>query len=343
MSVTIAFRVLLASLRGTEVAIYDYAVANEEVLGNKSIILIQSSANHTQAVITKFVKRFHVYFYDSIADIERVLLSYKCGVLYTIAYGERRVNEPTLSINGVYKTALHCVFSMQDPHADTYVPISKYLADKYNADSYVPHMISLKLDSHPVNELLKGMRYKENLGIPSNAIVFGRHGGLETFNIDFVHKTIEKIVNSTKNIYFLFVNTFKFINHKQVIYLPPIVSSHQKIKFIMACDAMLHARADGETFGIACGEFSVCNKPVITCTCGDTSHIDILGERCITYSNQQQLEHILLNFLNIKIKKEKELLLNNNHPGKLWDAYSKEYSAEPVIKMWWKYLIEPCL
>lgn len=343
MGTVIAFRILVASLRGTEVAIYDYAVANEEVLGNTSIILIDSSGNHTQSVIDKFTKRFHVYFYSSIIDIEQILLSYKCRVLYTIAYGERRVNNPTLSINGVYKTALHCVFSMSDPHADTYIPISKYLAKKFGMQLNVPHMISVKLSLNPVKELIQGIKYKEKLNIPSNAIVFGRHGGLETFNIDFVHKTIRYIVERNTDIYFLFVNTYKFINHKQVIFLPPIISNTEKVTFIMACDAMLHARADGETFGIACGEFSVCNKPVITCTCGDTSHIDILGEKCITYSNEKELQDILLNFLNIKIKKEGELLAQNNHPGRLWDAYTKNYSAETVINLWWKLLIEPCL
>lgn len=343
MSCVVAFRVLLASLRGTEVAIFDYAVANEEILHNTSIILIKMSGQHNQEVVNKFRKRFYVHFYDTVNDIECILSSYKCRVLYTIAYGERRVNDPTLSTSHKYKTALHCVFSMADSHADTYVPISHYLAKKYGKEEYVPHMISLKLDPHPVNELIKGINYKETLGIPSNAIVFGRHGGLETFNIDFVHDTIGRVVKDHKNIYFIFVNTHKFINHKQVLFLNPVITDEEKITFIMACDAMIHGRADGETFGIACGEFSVCNKPVITCVCGDTCHIDILGDKCITYSNAEQLKYILTNFLSIKIKKEKELLKGCTHPGRLWDAYTKNYSAEPVIKLWWKFLIAPCL
>jgi hypothetical protein len=341
---TIAFRVLVASLRGTEVAIYDYAVANEEVLGNTSIILIHTDPlnnHHNQCVINKFKRRFHVYFYNDVLDIERILLLYKCRVLYTIAYGERRVNDPTLSINGVYKTALHCVFSMLDPHADTYVPISEYLAQKFskNTEIVVPHMISL---SSMNNASDKKILYRKKLGIPDDVIVFGRHGGFETFSIPFVYKTINDVVINHKNIYFVLVNTHKFIAHPQVIFLDPIVNEKEKVDFIMSCDAMLHARADGETFGIACGEFSVCNKPVITCTCGDTSHIKILGNKCIIYTNAEELTYILINFSNIKNKKENELLklgCNNN----LWDAYSQLYSAKPVIELWWKYLIKPCL
>jgi hypothetical protein len=350
--ITIAFRILVASLRGTEVAIYDYAVANEELLGNNSIILIHmnsvDSVNniHNQSVVNKFRKRFHVYFYSNVLDIERILLLYKCRVLYTIAYGERRVNDPTLSINGVYKTALHCVFSMLDPHADTYVPISEYLAEKFgkNTKMIVPHMISLKIkdDTNNASDVNTSL-YRKKLGVSDGAIVFGRHGGFETFSIHFVHQVISNIVKNHKNIYFVLVNTYKFITHPQVIFLDPIVDEKEKVDFIMSCDAMIHARADGETFGIACGEFSVCNKPVITCVCGDTSHIKILGNKCITYTNAEELTYILPNFLDVKTKKEIEISDVRCGTNNLWDAYSSVYSAKPVIELWWKHLIEPCL
>jgi hypothetical protein len=345
---------LVASLRGTEVAIYDYAVANEEILRNKSIILIQMSYQHNQQVIKKFRERFEVYFYSSVEDIEKIMKLCKCKVLYTIAYGERRVNDPTLSINGVYKTALHCVFSMSDPHGDTYIPISEYLAEKYhtNKNAVVPHMISLKVE----NLALKSSTLRNKLGIPDNAVVFGRHGGYETFNVPFVHQVITSVINkcdsknelsclhdSSSDIYFIFINTHKFIEHSHIKFLPPITSDEDKLAFITSCDAMIHARADGETFGIACGEFSVCNKPVITCVCGDTAHIDILGDRCITYTNSTELEKILVNFNEIKQKKEEELKKKYVDKLDVWNAYSENYSAEPVIKLWWEYLIKPCI
>ena len=69
--IIIAFRILVASLRGTEVAIYDYASANEEILGNKSIILIKEVnvlenefvEYHNQEIINKFKERFLIFFY----------------------------------------------------------------------------------------------------------------------------------------------------------------------------------------------------------------------------------------------------------------------------------------
>ena len=59
---------------------------------------------------------------------------------------------------------------------------------------------------------------------------------------------------------------------------------------------MLHARSGGETFGLACAEFSILNKPVITCLMGERAHIDILGNKGLYYSNPTELYNILFNF-----------------------------------------------
>ena len=50
-----------------------------------------------------------------------------------------------------------------------------------------------------------------------------------------------------------------------IIYLPPTYSIKRKIEFINTCDGCLHARNMGESFGLTLAEFSVKNKPIITC------------------------------------------------------------------------------
>lgn len=353
----IAFRILNASLRGTEVAIYDYAIANEIILNNKSIIIIANNAfgvDHNREILNKFVKRFPVFFYDntdsysSVIDIENILIRNNCKILYTIAFGAREVNDPTLSINGVYKTALHCVFTLNDPHADTYVPISHYLARKHNKDIYVPHIISL-LDKPKhlqlFNEEKNKSSLREKLNIPQDALVFGRHGGYETFNIMIVWDVINNVITSHDNIYFIFVNTYKFIDHPRIFFLDSITSKKNKIKFIMACDGMIHARYDGETFGLACGEFSVCNKPIITCPSGDLCHIDILKDGCMIYRSPEELINIFLNFN--QIKKEKEEKYQNDNNGicvinGVWSSYS-QFNMKNVAQLWWKHLISPLI
>ena len=70
----------------------------------------------------------------------------------------------------------------------------------------------------------------------------------------------------------------------------------EKVKFINSCDAMIHARIDGETFGLAVGEFSYLNKPVITFKGGlDQNHLMILKERGLYYTDYNSLIDILLN------------------------------------------------
>ena len=84
---------------------------------------------------------------------------------------------------------------------------------------------------------------------------------------------------------------------------------------------MIHARGIGETFGLACGEFSMKNKPVITYFMSpQRSHIEILGDKGIFYKGPRDLKQILLAF-NPEIQHTRT-----------WDAYSAQYSPEPVMK-----------
>lgn len=94
--------------------------------------------------------------------------------------------------------------------------------------------------------------------------MFGRYGGVETFDITFVYNSIKEILNKRNDIYFIFMNTNKFYIHKNIIYLNGTTDMYIKKKFINTTDALLHAREGGETFGLTCGEFAVCLKPVIT-------------------------------------------------------------------------------
>jgi len=60
---------------------------------------------------------------------------------------------------------------------------------------------------------------------------------------------------------------------------------------------MIHARLHGETFGLACGEFAMENKPIITYgLSSERSHIEILGDHGIYYNNSEELRDILTNF-----------------------------------------------
>jgi hypothetical protein len=157
------------------------------------------------------------------------------------------------------------------------------------------------------------------LGIPTDGFVFGRNGGLETFDIAFVKEAIREVIDERSDIWFVFQCTEKFIDHERVIFLPPSTDSDYKVKFINTCDVMLHARTVGESFGMACGEFSIKNKPIITWWGSpERSHIDILGDIGIYYNTKDDVIDILLNI-------SKDDIRNRD-----WNAY-REYEPEKVM------------
>ena len=93
-------------------------------------------------------------------------------------------------------------------------------------------------------------------------------------------------------------------------------------------EAMYNQRCseNGETFGLAVAEFSVMNKPVITCKTGDLEHIDILGDKAILYDSEKSLLDV---FKNLPI------ILSSRSD---WNAY-ENYSPEKIMSRF-KTLLE---
>jgi len=303
--VNIIFFVRHFSERGTEVSTYDYAKFNEDILKNKSYIVSVSetyakSLNwlYTKASYNKFKNRFGELFeIDKLEDVTHLIDKYSIDFFYEQSYGAYD-NVFQFSNTDIWKnckTIRHAVFDTRfPPDADFYCAISNSLNTKYNTNVFVlPYMVDLPLEENKAD-------LRTELNIPKNALVFGRHGGLETFDIDYVCEVIDNITNEHEynNIYFLFMNTAKRIKEKKnVIYLDLNTSLEYKVKFINTCDAMIHARYGGETFGLSCGEFALKNKNIISCHSPiDNAHIDILQDKIILYKDKETLTDILLNF-----------------------------------------------
>ncbi len=135
---------------------------------------------------------------------------------------------------------------------------------------------------------------RQELGIPPDAFVIGRHGACETFNLKFVHEAVIKALSKRKDLYFVFVNTHRFCEHERVIHLPVITDTLAKSNFINACDAMLHARSRGESFGLAVAEFMFFDKPVICWAGGvDRNHLEMLPDHRLVYRRNPDLLRIL--------------------------------------------------
>ena len=279
----IAFHANQLSLRGTEIALFTYAKYNEEILGNKSVIF--SSPNGDLSALKKFQDRFEVVLTD-FGSYESYLTDNNFDFLYVIKMG---VNDG-FYLNKV-PTIVHTVFRFNDPHGYKYVYVSDWLAKDqgYSSEEYsLPHICE-KLPTCNYN-------LREQLNIDETDTVFGYYGGQTEFNIEFVKESIKDIVNQRDDIKFIFMNVNKFTNHPNVIFLPGSFDLQEKSSFVNTCDAMLHARSGGETFGLAISEFALENKPIITYgLSGERSHIDILGEKGIYYSNKEEVYNILNN------------------------------------------------
>lgn len=254
-------------LRGTSVALYDYARYNEEILGNNSYITfdINSSWNDKLA-IEKFIKRFpdKIIPYASFSHVNQICDNLNIDAFYIIKSGEY---DGKLSNR---KNCVHAVFQAYQPHGDVYAYVSEWLSKKMTngISPYVPHIVSLPDPNKNV---------RNDLGLPMDAFVFGRYGGYDQFDIDFAKEAIFEFLDKQKNCYFVFYNTKPFGNHERIKYFDSIVDLQDKSNFIDSCNAMLHARSMGESFGLAMCEFLHGNKPVLSWSGGhDRHHADIL-------------------------------------------------------------------
>jgi len=291
----IAFHSNQLGLRGTEVSLYNYALYNEEVLGNESVII---TFEHTNLEAKKkFSDRFETLV-EPWNKYEEVLKSKRVDYLYMQKAGWN----DGYSLNSI-PTLIHCVFRGYQPHGYRHAFISEYLAE---VENYNPNLFSVP---YLVNTLSKAsFSLREELKIPNNHIVLGYHGGEDQFSISYAKKAIERILCVREDMQFIFLNIKPWINHPKVHFLPGTFDMDRKAAFVEACDGMIHARADGETFGMSIAEFAVKNKPVITQGIApDWAHLQMLRETGIYYHSEKQLYCILKDYERVIDEKRKEV------------------------------------
>lgn len=319
--------------RGTEVAIYDYANYNENILYNKSYIICFNEKSQKEngfpcdrSTYDKFKNRFEVLEIDSIDDMTHLIDNYNLNFFYTLSGGGNDIYKfDNKIIWKKCKTIYHCVFDTRYNQGDYYISISETLNAKFNTNiPVIPHIVTMPA----IEETLR-----KELNIPTDAIVLGRYGGFNEFNIEFVHKTISEFLDINTEIYFLFMNTKEFFNHKRIIYLEKNIDPIQKVKFINTCDAMIHARLMGETFGLSIAEFSSRNKPIITCPCGDLEHIKILGDKAIKYTNNTDLLNIFHNIRNIIQSKNDWNAYSHYSPKNTMDKFDSIFKTKLFTKI----------
>lgn len=315
----IAFYQPHLDLQGTGVSNYDYAYFNQTILGNKSFMIYDKNDSRSHPLsVQRFKESIDVIALDGSEDMSQLepkLEEIEADAVYIQKNGystdKRIVNHTPMLI--------HANGCQNDPHGAVYAYISQWLASTFsnNNHPYVPLMVHLPEHTQS---------FREELGIPPEATVFSRMGGFYSWNIPGVEEVIKKALAMRDDIYFLFVQTHPFADHPRVIHVDPFSDLHTKRKFINTSDAFLHARLEGESFGVACGEYSFCNKPVITFSKSpERNHIVTLGNKGIYYDSAQKLLDILTGF--------------HYNPSQDWNAY-KEFTPEKVMRKFKKVFLD---
>jgi hypothetical protein len=292
MSRKIIFHDNTLSERGTSTAVYDYACWGRKLLDLDPIITFDLSYPANQDSIDKFSKEFSVVGYNTVDQLQDLVDKEQPEFFYAIKYGVK----DHVAVNGT-KNLIHSVFNF-DPmhnHGDVYAVVSEWQSYRSQGHfPYVPHMLDLKDTDQDL---------REELGIPKNDLVVGRHGAYDTFDLDFAVETVKEVLEKRSDTWFVFLNTEKKIEHPRCIYLERTLDLERKTKFINTCDAMLHARSYGETFGLSVLEFAAKGKQIISYDdlplqiqhpLGGRNHFLFLKDQCFKFKNKNDLGYILM-------------------------------------------------
>jgi hypothetical protein len=190
---------------------------------------------------------------------------------------------------------VHAVFpaKISDIHGDRYACISDWLTRESfnNKVPFVPHIVDILTNEEARNP------WREKHGIGAKGIVIGSMGGSQTFDLGIAKEGLKRALENKKELYFVALNHKPFLNHERALFLPGTDDLNAKSAFISGCDAMLHGRTQGETFGLACAEFTAAGKPVLAWRhAPERHHLQHFCPPSLHYSTAAELKAKLQDF-----------------------------------------------
>ena len=308
----------LSCTRGSGTSVYDYASAMEDGIGGGQVALIlcdhypDPSYNATWNRFVNRLGRGRVVEVGSLGrlpggpkssshsttlHIGQLLKEKHITHVYYQTHGGKYIQflRPWQLTNAT--KCIHAVFDARVPWGEHFVKVSTSIRGRV---PILPHIVS------PVPLPTDDLR--ASLNIPAASTVFCSYGGERSFNLEFVQQTVCDMAadgNTRRpdvDVVFLFANHLRFCNRSthlasRLHFLPSLSDEESKGAFLKTCDAMLHARSEGETFGLAVAEFSMSNRPIFTYRgCRRGGHISTLGSRAQLYDNATSLREMLLAF-----------------------------------------------
>ncbi len=316
----IAFFLGEMNLRGVANSTYLFSHYNEKILKNKSYVFFdKTNSRNNKEVLNKFKKRFQVIGINDLGEIDNYKDQLSLEYLYIQKGGKKDKWE-----SSIIKTIVHSVYpqKLKELHGDKYAFISEWMSHKFSNKKipFVPYIVEIKKNNDDLKKKLK---------IKKSQIVIGCHGGQSSFDLNFAQDSIMEVVKNRKDLTFLFLNIKKFCNHPRIIFLKGSPDEFYKKKFLNTCDAMIYGRSLGESFGLACGEFAILNKLILSYKFNrHRGHLyHLYNKGFLEYSSKKSLYKIL-NTLNKSILKKK-----------IKNKYSK-YSAKFVMRLFKKEFLD---
>ena len=315
----------------------DYALGNQEVLGNESLFLMPWKDGADGHPVARQMKEIApLWFYRSEEERETILREQGADFFYCIKNG---FNDGVFSRK--VPTGIHAIFRESEFHGDIYAYVSHWLSEvmAYGKATWVPHMVRLADDNTDLRKRNGGWRSEvgdpsSGNDIPQEATVFGRHGGDDSFDISWVQKTVIEVAKKNQDIWFLFLNTRKFpgaAGLPNVRFLPATADPILKRRFFNTCDAMLHGRMRGETFGLSCLEFAMLGKRVLTYAGSpERAHLEMLGDTAVRYETEQELCEILRHPASVIGHRVPAGVQTTEHGGQT--EKFKQYQPEAVMR-----------
>ena len=279
------------SERGTTTALFEYAKCLSEI-GNEVSIFYQKNSPH---VNIDSVKQMNISF-PTVGYTDFYELNKKYSGKFEYAYFLKGGENDGKLLTGA-KNYIHAIFQFYEPHGTSYAYVSSWLADEMRAKiatldrgtqstfsngfefKYVPHIVDMPKNFQSI---------RDKIGVPANAICGVRIGGKDSFDIPWVQWAV-KYMAEEYGYYFVFINTDRFSDHRNIIYLDTITSKQYKADVLASADFFIHGRSRGESFGISIIEALQISLPVLAWSGGiDKNHTHILGPDSL-YRNSHDL------------------------------------------------------
>ncbi|CAN2213725.1 GT4_UGDG-like domain containing protein [Candidatus Nanopelagicaceae bacterium] len=320
--------------RGTTTALADYA-HHLTLMGHEITIGYKNSRELNDArVISLLGSTYTLRPYEEFSQIHpSEQKTFDCA--YFIKAGKN---------DGIYftksKSVIHSVFQYFEPHGNKYAYVSEWLAkqvkkktlaqgflkmdtdkiqNSFKEKAWVPHMISLP--THNKN-------LRSELGIPNDALVGLRYGGFETFDLEFVQKTVCLELIRNPNFWFIAVNTKEFWQHPRLLNLPGFFDQSFKLSLLNTADFFLHARSNGESFGLSILEAMHSKTPVLSWKGGtDKNHLRLLHSGS-TYRNGRELVRKMQKIPDYPYLNSNYSTASKYTPDKVMDKFFTEFIQE---------------